>query len=30
MGLAFGLERSRTWWGRHLISPMGLLQGLNI
>jgi heterodisulfide reductase subunit B len=30
MGLAFGLERASTWWGKHLISPMGLLQGLNI
>lgn len=30
MGLAFGLERASRWWGKHLISPVGLLQGLSI
>jgi heterodisulfide reductase subunit B len=26
MGLAFGLKASATWWGKHLISPRGLVE----
>jgi heterodisulfide reductase subunit B2 len=30
MGLAFGSERTHTWWGKHLINPAGLLQSLSL
>jgi len=29
-GLAFGLDKARSWWGKHLIDPTGLLQTLNL
>ncbi len=29
-GLAFGLDEARSWWGKHLIDPTGLLQTLNL
>lgn len=29
MGLAFGLEKAKKWWSKHLISPRHLLQSLN-
>jgi heterodisulfide reductase subunit B len=25
IGLAFGLEKARSWWGKHLVDPTGLL-----
>jgi heterodisulfide reductase subunit B2 len=28
VGLAFGLDEARSWWGKHLISPLGLLGSL--
>ena len=30
MGLAMGLEGSRTWWGKHLIDPRPLLKSLDL
>lgn len=30
MGLAFGLEEARSWWSKHLIDPMGLLDSLKL
>jgi heterodisulfide reductase subunit B len=29
-GLAFGLDQARSWWGKHLIDPTGLLEALNL
>jgi heterodisulfide reductase subunit B len=29
-GLAFGLEEARSWWGKHLIDPTGLLQSVGL
>ena len=29
-GLAFGLDKARSWWGKHLIDPTRLLQTLNL
>ncbi|MDD2695207.1 MAG: CoB--CoM heterodisulfide reductase iron-sulfur subunit B family protein [Anaerolineales bacterium] len=28
IGLAFGLEKARSWWGKHLVNPLPLLQTL--
>jgi heterodisulfide reductase subunit B len=30
VGLALGLDEARSWWGKHLIDPTGLLQALNL
>lgn len=30
VGLAFGLEKARSWWRKHLIDPTGLLQSLGL
>ena len=30
MGLAFGVDQTRGWLGKHLISPIPLLQRLNL
>jgi heterodisulfide reductase subunit B len=30
LGLAFGLDHTRSWWSKHLISPTGLLQSLGL
>ena len=30
MGLAFGLEAARNWWGKHLVSPKALLGSLQL
>jgi len=30
IGLAFGLDKARSWWGKHLIDPTGLLQPLGL
>jgi len=28
--LAFGLDEARAWWGKHLHSPVELLQSLGL
>jgi heterodisulfide reductase subunit B2 len=30
MGLAFGLDQSRSWWKKHLINPVGLLHSIDL
>ena len=30
MGLAFGLEETKSWWGKHLINPAGILQSAGL
>jgi heterodisulfide reductase subunit B len=30
VGLALGLDEARSWWGKHLIDPTGLLQALGL
>jgi heterodisulfide reductase subunit B len=30
MGLAFGLEDTRSWWGKHLIDPTGVLRSVDL
>jgi heterodisulfide reductase subunit B len=30
LGLAFGLDSTRSWWSKHLINTMGLLQSLGL
>jgi heterodisulfide reductase subunit B len=30
IGLSFGLDRARSWWGKHLIDPTHLLQAVGI
>jgi heterodisulfide reductase subunit B len=30
VGLAFGLERARSWWHKHLIDPTGLLKAVGL
>jgi heterodisulfide reductase subunit B len=30
MGIAFGVEQRDQWWGKHMISPKGLLESLNL
>jgi heterodisulfide reductase subunit B len=30
VGLAFGLDEARSWWGKHLIDPSGLLQSCGL
>jgi heterodisulfide reductase subunit B len=30
IGLAFGLDKTSSWWGKHLINPAGLLKSLTL
>ena len=30
MGLAFGLDEAKKWWGRHLINPVGVLNAAGL
>jgi heterodisulfide reductase subunit B len=30
VGLAFGLDKARSWWAKHLIDPAELLQSLGL
>jgi heterodisulfide reductase subunit B len=30
VGLAFGLKQARSWWGKHLIAPTGVLQAVGL